>query len=249
MKKISILLASLALASTLSAAVPPPYGGTIFIDPDIITSADATRFTATTDNGRGTRTVFDRRADAFISINAYLFRATYSDYSAPVEVRVNPEFGSTAAARTAANKFARVIGRLPKCVRQDLRTITIHKGNNPFGGGNFDLLIHTGKSAEYEADGILEETLVHEASHVSLDSRHRNTTGWLAAQQSDPTFISTYARDNPTSEDVAESFLTYLAIRYRNERISATNSNKIKAAIPARIAYFDSKNLDVTPVR
>ena len=69
----------------------------------------------------------------------------------------------------------------------------------PFGGGNNNLLIHTGQGAQYEASGILEETFVHEAAHTSLDAVHASSAGWIAAQQADPNFISTYARDNATA--------------------------------------------------
>ena len=65
-----------------------------------------------------------------------------------------------------------------------------------------------------------KETLVHEAAHTSLDSAHASAAGWLAAQSADPTFISTYARDFPAREDIAETFVLYLAVRYRSDRIS-----------------------------
>ena len=118
----------------------------------------------------------------------------------------------------------------------------------PFGGGNNNLLIHTGQSALYEADGILEETFVHEASHTSLDAAHASAAGWLAAQAADNEFISTYARDNPTREDVTESFLPYLAIRYRSERISQSLADTMLQTIPNRITYFDAQAFDMYPI-
>ncbi|MDA1027723.1 MAG: T9SS type A sorting domain-containing protein [Bacteroidetes bacterium] len=124
----------------------------------------------------------------------------------------------------------------------------IHKGVQPFGGGNNNILIHTGQAANYIADGILEETLVHEASHTSLDLAHALAPGWVAAQSADPDFISTYARDNPTREDIAESFLTYLAVKYRSGRISSTLKNTILQTIPNRIAYFEQQQLNLYPI-
>ena len=61
-----------------------------------------------------------------------------------------------------------------------METVWIHRGVEPFGGGNFNILIHTGQAAEYVAAGILEETLVHEAVHSSLDGTHAAAAGWLA---------------------------------------------------------------------
>jgi hypothetical protein len=64
----------------------------------------------------------------------------------------------------------------------------------------------------------------------------------------DPQFISTYARDNPMREDIAESFLTYLAVRFRAERLTLGLKYKIQQAIPNRISYFDALNLNMYPI-
>jgi hypothetical protein len=218
------------------------------MDPDIITASDPTTFQALSPKGQGNRTMFDRRANAFVQFQAYLFDATFSD-GLSAEIQVNPEFGSSEAARVEAEKYAIVIGRIPKALRIDVLTVWIHKGMEPFGGGNNNLLIHVGQGDAYIADGILEETFVHEAAHTSLDAAHAASAGWLSAQAKDVNFISTYARDNPTREDVAESVLPWLAVRYRASRISPAQITKIQRAIPNRLAYFDSLNLVVLPVR
>ena len=218
------------------------------MDPDIITASDPTTFQALSPKGQGNRTMFDRRANAFVQFQAYLFDATFSD-GLSAEIQVNPEFGSSEAARVEAEKYAIVIGRIPKALRIDVLTVWIHKGMEPFGGGNNNLLIHVGQGDAYIADGILEETFVHEAAHTSLDADHAASAGWLSAQAKDVNFISTYARDYPTREDVAESVLPWLAVRYRASRISPAQISKIQRAIPNRLAYFDSLNLVVLPVR
>ena len=218
------------------------------MDPDIITASDPTTFQTLTASGRGIRTMFDRRVNAFVQFDAYLFDATFSDgFSA--EFQVNPEFGSSETARLEAEKYAVVIGRIPKALRTSVLTVCIHKGVQPFGGGNNHLLIHVGQGDIYIADGILEETFVHEAAHTSLDAAHAASAGWLSAQVTDVNFISSYARDNPAREDVAESVLTWLAVRYRASRIDPAQIAKIQQAIPNRLAYFDALNLVVLPVR
>lgn len=241
---VQAVTASLPLAVV---GVPPPFAGTIFIDPDIITSADPTTFQSLSYAGRGNRTMYDRRVAGWITANAYLFDVTFDD-GLGTEVQVNPEFGSPEAAEAEARKYAEVIGRLPTALRRDAETVWIHKGVEPFGGGNRNLLIHTGQAALYEAEGILEETFVHEAAHTSLDAGHALAPGWVAAQSADGTFISTYARDYPTREDVAETYLTFLAVRYRADRISASLAGTIAGAIPFRIAYFDGVPLDMYPI-
>lgn len=245
-----VIRVGLVFVSLMALACPTaraqPFSGTIFIDPDIVTSSDPTTFRLVSYAGQGTRVMFDRRVNSFISVNAYLFNASFSD-GLRAEIQVNPEFGSIAAANVQARKYGTVIGRLPTVLRSDVRTVWIHKGLQPFGGGNNNLLIHTDQADLYSADGILEETFIHEASHTSLDAAHANSPGWLAAQLADPDFISTYARDNPTREDIAESFLVYIAVRYRQDRISASLANTINTTIPNRIAYFDNQNFNMFP--
>jgi hypothetical protein len=226
-------------------ATDPPYSGTIYLDGKIITTADPTAFLSVTDAGQAERSMFDRRLNDWKTFNAYLFNAKFDDGLA-AEIRVNPEFGSSDAARIEAQKYGAVIGKLPKAVRTLVKTVSIHQGVQLFGGGE-NLVIHTGQADQYERDGILEETLVHEACHT-LDAAHSSAT-WIAARTADKgTFISTYARDNPQREDVAESFLCWLAVRYRRDRISKADADKILEAIPNRIAYFDAQAFDMHPI-
>ena len=224
----------------------PPYSGTIFLDDDIITSADPFALRDITYTGRGQRRMFDRRVDDFRTVRAYLFRARYRG-GRVTEVQVNPEFGTEKAAATQARKYAAVVGQLPRLLLRDIEEIWIHRGRQPYGGGNRSILIHTGQTALYVRDNILEETLVHEAAHTSLDEDHAASAGWLQAQAEDPTFISNYARDNPTREDIAESFLPYFAVRFRADRLDAEVVRTIEDTIPARLAYFDEQNFDYRP--
>lgn len=224
----------------------PPFGGTIFVDPDIITPADPSTYTGATYTGQGQRTMYDRRVSDWVTLDAYLFQATFDD-GVTSEIQVNPEFGSMAAAEIEAVKYGTVLGQLPTDLRADMATVWIHKGVEPFGGGNNNVLIHTGQADNYVASGILEETLIHEASHTSLDAYHAGSSGWLDSQAADDCFISTYARDFPTREDVAETFLLYVALRYKRDRISEDLRATILATIPNRVAYFDAVPLNLHP--
>jgi len=69
----------------------------------------------------------------------------------------------------------------------------------------------------------------------------------IDAQKKDNNYISTYARDNPAREDIAESFLAYFAVTYRKDRISQNTYDTIMRIIPNRIKFFDSLNLDMSP--
>ena len=119
----------------------------------------------------------------------------------------------------------------------------------PFGGGNNNILIHTDWSTKhYEDQGILEETLIHEAAHTSLDQTHAKNPFWIESQKLDGNFISQYAKDYPEREDIAESFLPYFAIKYRKDRISDEMLNIIENTIPNRINYFDKQTFDMYPI-
>ena len=231
---------------TRSTGSAPPFAGTVFVDPDVLRADEPTSFAGLVATGQANRVMFDRRTNSFNTVNAYLFDARFGA-TKHVEIQVNPEF-SQAAAETEATFYAQAIGRIPGFLFRDLDTVWIHRGLYPFGGGNNNLLIHTEQGESYAASGFLEETFIHEGAHTSLDGRHATTARWQEAQTADLTFISEYARDNPTREDVAESLSLYLAVRFRSTRLDAQTAAQILAAIPARITYFDCLQLAMDPL-
>jgi hypothetical protein len=213
--------------------------GTVFLVPDLITASDPSSFVRLTVRGQGERNMFDRRLDGWKTYNAYLFEATYKD-SAPIEVQVNPEFGSTAAAKEA-DKYARAFGQLPALLRARVKTSWIHKGTDLYGGGNDNILIHTGRTVEYEGLGVMEEALLHEATHTSLDPVHTKSGPWKAAQQRDGVYLSDYGAQHSEREDLAETYLIYLAVRYKADRLPEGYKERIEQSIPARLAFLDSR--------
>lgn len=242
------LICTLTLVVSSVAAEPkPPYSGTIFIAPDIITCKDPTSFQRLVKPGQGQRRMFDRRVNGWVNLNAHLFTAIFDQNEPQVEVQVNPEFDADAAFKEA-NMYLKVIGQLPTELRKDVKTVWIHKGKHGFGGGNNNLLIHTAMGEDYIAQGILAETFVHEATHTSLDAYHASNKQWLAAQARDPGFISEYAQRHPKREDLAESYLLYLAYRYKPDRIDDKTKRIIERIMPNRIAYLDSQKFKMHPV-
>jgi hypothetical protein len=241
-----ILLFQLALFLISLQCLAQPYGGTIFVDPDIITASDSSALVDVTYTGQGSRVVFDRRVNNWITINAFLFAVNWND-GLSSEAVINPEFETVALAEIEAEKYGWSIGQLPYCLRLDVNEIWINKGVELFGGGNNSILIHTGQTVLYENAGILEETLVHEAAHTSLDAMHAASPAWLEAQTLDGGFISDYAEEFPDREDIAESFLLWMAVRYREDNISTQDFNLITQAIPNRLIYFDEIVCDLFP--
>ena len=233
---------------TTNSPLPFWYGTAVSPDfKDVIKNTDPTTFKTLKDAGQEMRQMFDRRTNSFEDVNAYLFNVEYSDNNGfEIEIQVNPEF-SQATAREYARQYAIVIGRLPIDIRRHVETVLIHNGKQPFGGAYNSLLIHVEQGDEYIDNEILEEIFIHEASHASLDSLYANDADWINAQQKDNAYISTYAKDFPQREDIAESFLAYFAVTYRKDRISTSTYDKIISTIPNRINFFDSLNLDMSP--
>ena len=227
----------------------PPFQGTVFISPNILTPSDPTSLQAVEYTGRGGRTIYDYRVNEWITVEAYLFKAQYS--SGELEFQVNPEFGSVAAARAQVDVYAPALGRLPAAMLSRALKVHINAGNELFGGNAYDrsFLIHTERGEEYLREGFLEEVLFHEIGHISLDLDHAGSPGWLAAQGADEVFISDYARDNPGREDIAESILVYFAVRYRPERLSTEDLSTSVFTIPNRLAYFDAQQFDMSSYR
>jgi len=225
----------------------PPFSGSAYISGAIITEADPTSFAALEYQGRADRRMFDRRTARFQVINAHIFDARFGA-STHVEVQVNPEFARDEAEREARS-YAAVIGRLPSFLFRDLRTVWIHRGDLDWGGGNNNLMIHTGRHGSYASRGVVEEILLHEATHTSLDSEHRASPRWREAQIADHAWISDYARDNPEREDLAETVSVYLAQRFRADRLPAATIATIRATIGARIAYLDCAGLTMSVLR
>jgi hypothetical protein len=228
----------LSSAPTAARAADPPFWGTVWIDPDIIRPTDYSAYQTMSYAGVAPRFVFDRRDNFFSTKSMHIFDATYAD-DLPIEVQVNAADFTHTTAQAYALSYAEMVGQLPTSLRAAVETLCIHAGGAlPFGGGNDSILIHV--DVEPTTVPFLEEILFHEATHTSYDATHNTAPGWLAAQDADPNFISLYARDNPSREDVAETLLMWYALRHRSDRLDATTINATNAAIPNRLAYFDT---------
>ena len=56
----------------------PPFEGTVFITPSLVDSSDPTSLRSVTFAGRGTREFWDRPAERWITVNAYLFDVQFT---------------------------------------------------------------------------------------------------------------------------------------------------------------------------
>ena len=71
--------------------------------------------------------LFDGRGERYITVNAWLFTASFSDHS-NVEFRFNPEFSSSDA-YAQASKFGGALGRIPELFRSRVDIFDFNRGN------------------------------------------------------------------------------------------------------------------------
>jgi hypothetical protein len=222
----------------------PPFANTTDPCRDIIRATDPTAFTGLTYVGEGERAVWDRRVSGGNTLTFVLYNATYDD-GMTVEIRVERDTFKEQA-EACAGYYSKPFGQLPTGVRTRVKALSIMTGNNAWGGGIDDITIHNGRN--YALTNTLEGIFLHEAAHTSLVD-YNLSEEWKAAQRADDTFISEYAAvNNGVQEDVAESYVAYLAVRYRADRISESVADLISRTIPNRIAFFDAQQLPMHPI-
>ena len=118
----------------------------IYTDCNILTKKDPTAFQNISFKEEKKIKWWDRREAKSSgwkqsSFKAFIFKAKF-EKGKDVTIRVNSEFKTKEKAEEQALKYGKMAGQLPNFLRQNLKTITVHKGNKDWGGGNKDILIH-----------------------------------------------------------------------------------------------------------
>ena len=228
----------------------PPFWGAVYVTPDAITPASPTDLVSVRFKVVDTRWTFDRRVDGWVDTVAWVYEASYRCGRPLVDVVVNQEF-SREQADIEAQRFAYILGQLPAGVRTNVDELWIHAGHEPAGGGNRSILVHT-EYVDEEGD-FVEEIFLHEAAHTSLDPDWQGVVDaalWNEARADDSTFVSRYAETHPEREDVAESYGAYFVWALNRQSGSFPGeAGLIGAAIPGRLAYFDSLGPEYRPSR
>lgn len=218
-------------------ALDAPFGSTADTVFDIIQDGDPSAYVCLSYQGRAIRQMWDKRVDGEADENTFLFTAHYRD-SPPIDIILNPEFGTPQEARAEAMRYVYRLGQLPLILRAGIGQLGIHKGKQGFHAGTGKIFMYQDQSSLRISQDKLEESLFHEAVHSSLDAKHRLAPAWQAAQASDGRFVTTYAASRPEREDLAESMLFAFALLKHPGRIPPVDSRDILAAIPARIDYI-----------
>ena len=232
----------------------PPFYGTMWELPDLITSSDYTVYSTSTYQGIETRLFYDKSILDFINYPAHVYKVNFGD-GLSVDFEIYTEFTQEEALVIKQN-YAPLIGQLGKELRKNIKSIEFLKGDytasaqitNDLSYSNITIHIDwLNNIVKTRSDGDrTEELFIHEAAHLSIDPYIYGQRGWNDAVYLDGNYLSTYAKDNPESEDIAETFQAYIAVKYFPERITSSLRDTILSTCLNRFKYFDSLNLDLS---
>lgn len=239
LEKISNSMGAALIAAVWAqgAMASPPFSDTVGTVFDIIRADDPTAFVCMENKGRGDRQIWDKRVDGEPIVSAFLFEARYAD-GTTIEIAINPEFGTSEAALAQARRFAEPLGRLPTLLRAGIGKFSLHMGDEGPHAGTGQIVFYADTATQRESYDHLEESLFHEAVHASLDDEHRLADDWIAAQNADGAFLTSYAQRSPEREDLAETALFAFAILHFPERFPPADTEDTLATVPHRIAYI-----------
>ena len=232
----------------------PPFGGTMWDLPDLITSSDYTIYSTSSYQGIETRLFYDKSIPDFLNYPAHVYKVNFGD-DLSIDFEIYTEFTQDEAGNIE-QKYAPLIGQLGKDLRRNIKSFEFLKGEEVASAQRTDdlnyanITFHTDwltNLVETRPDGDkTEELLIHESAHLSIDPYVYGQQGWTDAVNLDGNFLSTYAKDNPDSEDVAETFQAYIAVKFFPDRISNSLRDTILSVCLNRFKYFDSLNLDLS---
>lgn len=221
----------------VAPAIAAPFSSTSDTVFDIIKVTDPSTFVCLSYQGRTTRQMWDKRLDNEFDLNVFLFQAHFSD-SPPFDIILNPEFATREAAEQEARRYTHALGQLPLVFRHGIRQFGIHGGEPTYSAGAGKIFVYADMTSRRIGQNHLEESLMHEAAHVSLDPQYARSPEWQAAQASDGAFLTGYGERHPEGEDLAETALFAYALFSHPGRIPPVDSQDILRTVPARLAFL-----------
>ena len=126
------MIFALLLGAPATLLAKPPFQGTVWVDPGIITESDPSTFAGVVYSATTHRQCWDYRIEEWRHTEVHIYRGEFDDGS-HTEFWVNAEFDRNEA-RVHAEWFARALGRLPLVLRQCGTAVEIHSGDQGAGG-------------------------------------------------------------------------------------------------------------------
>src|SRR5688572_7434559 len=233
---------ALALAGLGTPALPQEYASSVVgTDFDFIVDEDPSTFVCLEFHGKRLREMPDKTSGDPLVQPALVFMAYYED-GTKVHLALDADFSTETAGPAEALRYATRLGKLPTALRSGGERIVVHAG--PTDATAFSdrgmIALYSANATKRISTHDLEETLFHESVHAAWDAPNRESPEWRAAQAADGAFLTAYAAENPDGEDLAESALFAYTLLHHPERIPADHAARIRAAIPARIAFVET---------
>ncbi len=239
---ILVVINALALTGPGLPALPQDYKSSVVgTDFDFIVDEDPSTFVCLEFHGQRLREMPDKVNKGQLVQPALVFMAYYED-GTKVDLALDADFSTEEAGREEALRYATRLGKLPTTLRRGVHRIIVHAGPTDATAfsDNGVIALYSANATKRIATHDLEETLFHESVHAAWDARHRASPEWRAAQAADDAFLTAYAAKNPDGEDLAESALFAYTLLHHPERIPADHAARIRAVIPARIAFVET---------
>ena len=180
----------------------------------------------------------DKRKNNLLDENTFVFEAKFKD-GAKLGIWVHSDFSNLQEAKAYARTLLGPLGRLPSRLRNGLSHIVVHKGNESAFAehlGHFFVLYSENIITRLKQHD-LEETLFHESVHATLDAGFKESSEWLQAQRLDNRYVTKYAKDNPTLEDLAETSLFGYTYYKHPGRLPAEVERWLVSNIPNRLKF------------
>lgn len=210
-------------------------------DIEFLSTDDVSAFYCLKHFGTETREMPDKRSDELMADGVHDFEAWFLDGTA-VGIWAHPSVGDTEQAKVIANQVTGPLGRLPSFMRQRLRHVVIHHGDETAFAedlGQF-FVLYDGNMAKRVSTNDLEETVFHESVHATLDASFGQSGTWRAAQAADTRFVTDYAASLPDQEDLAETALFAYTYFQRPERLDDALRANLEATIPNKLTALES---------
>jgi hypothetical protein len=225
------------------------YESAVYMSRNLIEEKDFSVYDTVEFVGWTINEVYDRRVPDYVEADVAIYKVTWKDGS-EMEIQILKEVFEDKSKDSVLNElvipFAHKLGQLPFFLLNGLNRLVIFKGEERWSASFGSIYIHL----DYEKinSGYVEEILLHEAGHASIDIYLRDNSVWKAAQRKDRLSLSKYGEDNLHSEDLTESIIFWLAVKYRSRRILLRDSIKIRKSMPYRLEFLDSLNFNVYPL-
>ena len=222
------------IAATAQSPIYEAFPDTVY---DFITPDDPSALLCVKEDGTQTLDVFDARVLKTRQTKVFKFHAYYGD-GHRVNFHVNTEFQTLRTARELATEVAFPLGQIPASLRSGVLDVAIHKDREVAHAGKGWIVFHADGMRIRQAANHFEETVLHEAVHAAWDRSYAQSPEWTDAQAADRTFISQYARDNPETEDLAETVVFAYGVFRKPKSYGPRRAKFIEGRIPNRLAFL-----------